>query len=134
MSQDPDSSERKRCVSCGKWMLVRAGNPCCPDCTKSLGIKPRPEAPEKSDPHDESQCSYCGAIIYFDSPRCPKCGEYTDGLGPRNRPESPARGEQRLPRIFVIAGWILLAVLVIPILILAGRAVWILLDTLIRSA
>ena len=51
---------------------------------------------------DHEQCSYCGKWIYADSPRCPSCGNYTDGLGDFNK---PARSGQRLPRIWVIANF-----------------------------
>jgi ribosomal protein L40E len=35
-----------------------------------------------SDDLDFDSCTYCGARIPADIVRCPKCGEYTDGLGP----------------------------------------------------
>lgn len=63
---------------------------------------------------DEMQCSYCGKWIYADSPRCPKCGNYTDGLGKYHDPE---RGGRRLPRIFVIAGWLVVLCFVLPLLL-----------------
>jgi hypothetical protein len=63
---------------------------------------------------DEMQCSYCGKWIYADSPRCPKCGNYTDGLGPYAAPEKDGR---RLPRVFVIAGWIALVCFLLPLLL-----------------
>ena len=62
----------------------------------------------------EMQCSYCGKWIYADSPRCPKCGNYTDELGPLNRPEKDGR---RIPRIFVIAGWLALLAFLAPVLL-----------------
>ncbi len=31
---------------------------------------------------DCEPCSYCGVQIPADIVRCPKCGEYTDNLGP----------------------------------------------------
>jgi hypothetical protein len=62
----------------------------------------------------ELQCSYCGKWIYADSPRCPKCGNYTDGLGKYSSPEKDGR---RLPRIFVIAAWLVVLCFVLPLLI-----------------
>lgn len=62
----------------------------------------------------EMQCSYCGKWICADVARCPKCGEYTDGLG---RFQDPGRAGRRIPRIFVIAGWLVLAALLVPLAI-----------------
>jgi hypothetical protein len=59
----------------------------------------------------EMRCTYCGNWVYGDSVRCPKCGNYTDGLG-RFQPERP-----RIPRIFVIAGWLVLLALLLPLLL-----------------
>ena len=63
---------------------------------------------------DTAPCSYCGASIYDDSPRCPKCGNYTDGLGDFGKPSS---SKQRLPRIYVIGGWLAVIGMLAPILI-----------------
>ena len=63
---------------------------------------------------DHMQCSYCGKWIYADSPRCPKCGNYTDGLGDFG---NEARSGQRLPRIWVIAGWLALIGMLLPFLL-----------------
>ncbi|MCY3021040.1 MAG: hypothetical protein NTW87_18655 [Planctomycetota bacterium] len=63
---------------------------------------------------NEMQCSYCGKWIYADSPRCPKCGNYTDGLGPYHH---PTKDGKRLPRIYVIAGWLVVLCFVVPLLI-----------------
>ena len=63
---------------------------------------------------DQEPCSYCGKQIYADSPRCPACGNYTDGQGTF----APARDSgQRLPRIWVIAGWLAVAALLLPLLL-----------------
>jgi hypothetical protein len=59
----------------------------------------------------EIRCTYCGNWVYGDSVRCPKCGNYTDGLGTFH-PERP-----RFPRVFVIAGWLVLLALLLPVLI-----------------
>ncbi len=64
---------------------------------------------------DHEQCSYCGKWIYADSPRCPSCGNYTDGLGDFAKPE--ARSGQRLAPLWVIAGWLALIGIVAPFLI-----------------
>lgn len=69
----------------------------------------------------EVRCSYCGNWIYEDMIRCPKCGEYTDGLGPLAKGGDPNVGrsgsEQRLPRIFVIAGWLVLISMLLPLIL-----------------
>ncbi len=62
----------------------------------------------------EMQCSYCGKWIYADSPRCPKCGNYTDGLGPYSRTEKDGRP---IPRVYVIAGWLVVLAFVLPLLL-----------------
>ena len=62
----------------------------------------------------ELQCSYCGKWIYADSPRCPKCGNYTDGLGPLSRAEKDGRP---LSRIFVYAAWLVLLCFLAPLLL-----------------
>lgn len=62
------------------------------------------------------QCSYCGKWLYADAAICPKCSNYTDGLGPLAKTERPGEKDHRpLPRIFVIAGWLVLIALLIPI-------------------
>jgi hypothetical protein len=62
----------------------------------------------------EMQCSYCGKWIYADSPRCAKCGNYTDGLGPLARVEKDGRP---IPRMYLIAGWLVLAGMLLPLII-----------------
>lgn len=110
MPVDADSAQRARCVSCGKWMLVRGGNPCCDACSNELGLRAKVERAEEIDPHDQSQCNHCGAIVYFDAPRCPSCGEYMhDEIEP---------AQQRLPRIFIVAAWLVLACMLLPLLLL----------------
>ena len=63
---------------------------------------------------NEMQCSYCGKWIYADSPRCPKCGNYTDGLG---RFAGMEKNGKRLPRIYVIAAWLVVLIFLLPLLI-----------------
>jgi hypothetical protein len=69
----------------------------------------------------ESRCSYCGNWIYEDLIRCPKCGNYTDGLGKFSESDDPhvgrPSGERRLPQIFVIAGWLVLICMLLPLLL-----------------
>ncbi len=67
-----------------------------------------------SDDGADLQCTYCGKWIYADSPRCPKCGNYTDGLGPYNAPEKDGRP---IKRIYVIAGWMVVIAFVLPVII-----------------
>jgi hypothetical protein len=62
---------------------------------------------------DHEPCSYCGKLIYADSPRCPCCGNYTDGLGNFEKGRQPG---QRLPRIWVIAGWLAVIGMLLPFL------------------
>ena len=64
--------------------------------------------------NNEIQCSYCGKWIYEDTPCCPKCGNYTDGKGPYERPERDGRP---LPRIYVIMGWLVLIAILAPLLL-----------------
>jgi hypothetical protein len=65
------------------------------------------------DSSDTIPCSYCGASIYDDSPRCPKCGNYTDGLGDFGKHSRPRQG---LPTIYLIGGWLALIALLVPVL------------------
>lgn len=60
------------------------------------------------------ECSYCGKLLYAGVTICPKCGNYTDGNGPR---ASPTRGGKPLPKYLVIAGWLVVICFVIPVLI-----------------
>jgi hypothetical protein len=62
----------------------------------------------------DMQCSYCGKWIYADAPRCAKCGNYTDGLGPYARAEKDGR---QIPRMYLIAGWLVVIAIVAPLLI-----------------
>jgi ribosomal protein L40E len=39
--------------------------------------------PDEDDLIDYEPCSYCGAKIPADIVRCPKCGNFTDGAGPK---------------------------------------------------
>lgn len=63
----------------------------------------------------ETRCSYCGKYVYEDLTRCPSCGNYTDGLGPLAK-DAERPGERRLPRIFVIAGWLVILCFLLPLL------------------
>ena len=63
---------------------------------------------------DQIQCSYCGKSIYADSPRCPQCGNYTDGLGDFGKEN---RSDQRLSQTWVIAGWLAIIGMLLPFLL-----------------
>ncbi|HEY3323818.1 MAG TPA: hypothetical protein VGP72_25425 [Planctomycetota bacterium] len=67
-----------------------------------------------SDDSDQVQCTYCGKMIYADSPRCPKCGNYTDGEGPYQRPMKDGRP---INRIYVIAGLLVVVAFLLPLLL-----------------
>lgn len=69
------------------------------------------------DPHDEMQCSYCGAYVYLDAARCPKCGEYTDGLGKYKQLEQSEGSPRRLSTIFLVGGWLVLIAMLLPIIL-----------------
>lgn len=56
---------------------------------------------DEDDLIDYERCSYCGAEIPADIVRCPKCGNYTDGAGPRGAPGR--RWDARRIVILVIA-------------------------------
>src|SRR5579864_8353294 len=86
------------CNSCGK--SVFAGVSECPYCHE--------------DPSGEvNLCSYCNKRIPLDVAKCPYCRNYTDDAGPRTR----AGERPRFPRIFVIAGWLVVIAFVVPLLI-----------------
>ena len=57
-------------------------------------------------------CSYCGRSIFPGVAECPYCHRYTDGRGSFGLEE-----QKRLPRLFVIAGWLVLAGLLLPLLL-----------------
>jgi len=57
--------------------------------------------PGENDLIDYQRCSYCGTEIPADIVRCPKCGNYTDGAGPRG--ESGRRWDAKKVVILVIA-------------------------------
>jgi len=61
------------------------------------------------------ECSYCGKLIYADSPRCPKCGNYTDGLGPRARADGSS-GRQ-IPKVFIVAGVLVIVAMLLPLIL-----------------
>ncbi len=63
---------------------------------------------------DHMQCRHCGKWIYVDSPQCPSCKNYTSDLGEF---DSAPRSDQRLPLIWVIAGWLALIGMVVPIVL-----------------
>ena len=56
-------------------------------------------------------CTYCGRSIFPGVAECPYCHHYTDGKG-----RLGLEAERRLPRAYAIAGWILLAALLLPLL------------------
>jgi len=66
---------------------------------------------------NEIECSYCGASLYVDAAQCGKCGNFTDGLGPRNRAERPGEDRRPLARKWVVAGWLVLIALLLPLLL-----------------
>ena len=63
--------------------------------------------------NDEEECSYCGKMIYADTPRCPKCGNYTDGLGSRARSENSG---SRIKTIYVVAGLLVVFAMLLPVI------------------
>ncbi len=63
--------------------------------------------------HDEYEsCTYCNRSIFPDVAECPYCHNYTDGNGPYGW----AR-HKRMPRIYVIMAWLVLAAFVLPLLL-----------------
>lgn len=60
---------------------------------------------------DYQRCSYCGRKIFADVAECPYCHNYTDGKGPLG-----PNPEKRLPRAFVIAAWLVVLGMLLPIL------------------
>jgi hypothetical protein len=63
---------------------------------------------------NEMECSYCGKWIYADAPRCPKCGNYTDGLGNLARAE---KGGRPIPKIYIIAGILVVICMLLPFIL-----------------
>ena len=66
------------------------------------------------DPGEYDACTYCGKSIFRGAAECPYCHNYTDGKGPLglDGPDAP----RKLPRMYLIVGWILLAVMLLPFL------------------
>ncbi len=62
--------------------------------------------PDEDDPIDYESCSYCGAEIPADIVRCPKCGNFTDGAGPR---KAAGAGWDRRRVVMVIVAVLALA-------------------------
>jgi len=62
---------------------------------------------------DELECSYCGKILYADAARCPKCDNYTDGLGPRARADTPLG--RKISRVYIFAGLLVVFAMLLPI-------------------
>ena len=91
---DDDSDTYTTCANCGR--KVFAGVSDCPYCLK-----------DSQGRHDV--CSHCGAEVMEGVARCPECGKYTDGAGPKEN--------RRIPRIFVIAGWLVVAGILLPLLL-----------------
>ncbi len=56
-------------------------------------------------------CTYCNRSIFPDVAECPYCHNYTDGKGP-----FALQKERRIPRIFIIAGWLALLGMLLPLL------------------
>ena len=65
------------------------------------------------DPGEYDACTYCGRTIFPGVVQCPYCKEMNDGKGALG-----LEGEQkpRLPRSYVIAGWLLIAITIVPML------------------
>ena len=57
-------------------------------------------------------CTYCNRTIFEGVAECPYCHNYTDGNGPY-----ALHRERRIPRIFVIAGWVVLVAFALPALL-----------------
>lgn len=55
-------------------------------------------------------CSYCGKSIFPGVAQCPYCGRFTDEQGPLGLQQ-----QRRIPRIFVILGWVALVAFVLPL-------------------
>jgi pyroglutamyl-peptidase len=56
------------------------------------------------DPGEYEVCTYCGKSIFPGVAECPYCHHYTNGQGPY-----ALHRERRIPRVFVIGGWVALA-------------------------
>ena len=54
-------------------------------------------------------CLVLGGGIAFSSVECPYCHNYTDGKGPHGLQQ-----ERRIPRIYLVAGWLLLIAFLLP--------------------
>ncbi|MCZ7648171.1 MAG: hypothetical protein M5U26_23420 [Planctomycetota bacterium] len=67
------------------------------------------------DPGEYETCTYCNRSIFPDVAECPYCRHYTDGKGPfgLGAEDSP----RRIPRIFVIAGLLVVLAFVLPVLL-----------------
>lgn len=98
MDVDEDEDAYATCNSCGK--SVFAGVSECPYCHE--------------DPSGEiNVCSYCNKRIPVDVAQCPYCRKFTDDQGPGGS----SRDRQGLPRVFVIAGWLVVIAFTLPVLI-----------------
>lgn len=64
------------------------------------------------DPGEFEVCSYCNRSIYPDVAECPYCHNYTDGNGPYG-----LHKQRRIPKVFVIAGWLVVIAFVLPALL-----------------
>ena len=64
---------------------------------------------------NEIECSYCGASLYVDAAQCGKCGNFTDGLGPRSRPVRPGEDRRPLARKYIIGGWLALIAFILSL-------------------
>lgn len=104
---DEDSDEEGAyvtCVSCGKSVFHDVRD--CPYC--------------HNDPQGEcTVCSHCNRSLPPGVTQCPYCKNFTDDRGGHgDQSGAPASaGGRRLPRIFVIAGWLAAISLLLPIVL-----------------
>lgn len=67
---------------------------------------------EDDDPGEYDACSYCNRSIVTGVAECPYCHNYTDGRGPY---AVDADAPRKLPRVYVIFGWLLLLSMLLPL-------------------
>lgn len=92
MEDSDDESAYVTCVSCGKSVFHDVHE--CPYC--------------HNDPQGEcSVCSHCNRSLPAGVAQCPYCKNFTDERGAH----AP---KPRIPRIFVIAGWLVVIALLLP--------------------
>lgn len=95
MDDDEDEREYSTCASCGKTVFHDVRE--CPYC--------------HNDPQGEySVCSNCNRSLPPGVAQCPYCKNFTDDRGVHaNQP--------RIPRIFVIAGWLVVIAFLLPVIL-----------------